>query len=114
MRIRKRTFAKVRLLWLSYFDVKKKKTETLRGQVTAEVEEEEEVGLRVRRSGPLRQRGHPPEVPTTCIVVIFSASVLRLRALSYAVAAVSVPLLIRSLLARDIFMGSHFLVAARP
>lgn len=42
-------------------------TETLRGQVTAEMEEEEEVGLRVRRSGTLRQRGHPPEVPTTLL-----------------------------------------------
>lgn len=42
-------------------------TETLRGQAAAEVEEEEEVSLRVRRSGTLRQRGQPPQVPTTLL-----------------------------------------------
>lgn len=55
------------------------KTETLRGQVTAELEEEEEVGLRVRRSETLRQRGHPPEVPTTLLSTfasLCSASIL--------------------------------------
>ncbi|XP_075877282.1 uncharacterized protein LOC142885064 [Nelusetta ayraudi] len=45
--------------------------ETLRGQVTAELEEEEEVGLRVRRSETLRQRGHPPEPETSLWEVIF-------------------------------------------
>lgn len=36
------------------------KTEALRGQGTAE--EEEEAGLTVRRSSALRRRGQPPEV----------------------------------------------------
>ncbi|XP_044074191.1 junctional sarcoplasmic reticulum protein 1 isoform X2 [Siniperca chuatsi] len=43
--------------------------ETLRGQGTAE--EEEEVGLTVRRSGTLRHRGQPPEPETTLWEVMF-------------------------------------------
>ncbi|XP_029309517.1 general transcription factor IIF subunit 1 isoform X2 [Cottoperca gobio] len=43
--------------------------ETLRGQRTAE--QEEEVGLTVRRSGTLRHRGQPPEPETTIWEVMF-------------------------------------------
>ncbi|XP_071348137.1 junctional sarcoplasmic reticulum protein 1 [Trachinotus anak] len=43
--------------------------ETLRGQGT--VEEEEEVGLTVRRSGTLRHRGQPPEPETSLWEVMF-------------------------------------------
>ncbi|KAM7400821.1 hypothetical protein PAMA_005141 [Pampus argenteus] len=49
--------------------LKKQKTETLRGQRTAE--EEEEVGLTVRRSGTLRHRRQPPEPETTLWEVMF-------------------------------------------
>ncbi|KAM9350193.1 uncharacterized protein ABDE67_009905 isoform 2-T2 [Symphorus nematophorus] len=44
--------------------------ETLRGQGAAE-EEEEEVGLTMRRSGSLRNRGHPPEPETSLWEVMF-------------------------------------------
>lgn len=67
--------------------------------------------------GNIKTKGTPPRGTHNFNVDIFSlcsAPILRLRALSCAVATVSVPLLIRSLLARDFFMGSHFLVAAWP
>lgn len=50
--------------WVVSFD----KTEMLRGQGTAE---EEQVGLRARRSGTLRHRGQPPEVKTPFWLVLF-------------------------------------------
>ncbi|XP_028283699.1 ubiquitin carboxyl-terminal hydrolase 36 isoform X2 [Parambassis ranga] len=43
--------------------------ETLRGQ--GPVEEQEEFGLRTRRLGTLRQRGHPPEPETSLWEVMF-------------------------------------------
>lgn len=65
--------------------------------------------------GNIKTKGTPAGGTHNFIVDIFSlcpASILRLRAQSYAVAAVSVPLLICSLIARDFLVGSHFVVAA--
>lgn len=48
-------------------------TEALRGQRAVE---EEDVGLRVRRSGALRHRGQEPEVKTLPLMVRLSCSLL--------------------------------------